>query len=109
MPSPARIDGARELCFGNLRVAPCVSQHDAAAGRKSEGQYGCAEPVLVMESDASGRIRSPHTSRGPCGEHVEGVHRVRDWSVWFEESAPYIVKIVQRFPDGSEVVSERAR
>lgn len=33
----------------------------------------------------------------------------RDWSVWFEESAPYIVKIVQRFPDGSEVVSERVR
>lgn len=33
----------------------------------------------------------------------------RDWSVWFEESAPYLVKIVQRFPDGSEVVSERVR
>ena len=33
----------------------------------------------------------------------------RDWSVWFEESAPYIVKIVQRFPDGSEVVSKRVR
>jgi hypothetical protein len=35
--------------------------------------------------------------------------RFRNWSVWFEENAPYIVRVVQNMPDGSRIVSERAR
>jgi hypothetical protein len=47
----------------------------------------------------------------PSGEAVstqEVSTRFRPWTVWLADEAPYIVKIVQRLPDGSEVISTRA-
>ncbi|RMH17176.1 MAG: hypothetical protein D6701_07850 [Gemmatimonadetes bacterium] len=55
-------------------------------------------------------VEDTETLTRPDGTPVE-TWRVstayRPWTVWFEAAPPYIVRIEQRFPDGSTVVSER--
>ncbi len=79
---------------------------------KTDG-YAASFPIvgpglqLAWETMRVGPTERVAVENGREVDAVKVTTETRTWSVWFEPEAPYIAKIVQRFPDGSEWTSIR--